>query len=323
MGKAKYANVGGQAVMEGIMMRSPKKSVLAVRTPEGEIVTEEIKWFDIRNRLPIFRIPILRGMASFVESLVSGFSSITRSAELSGLDDAAEEAVKEGETATEKESKKAEVLKASAIILAVVLGVALCVGLFIFLPVGIRRGLEVLFSFSFGKYWSPIFEGVLKMAIFLVYILLVSRMREIRRVFEYHGAEHKTIFCFEAGEDLIPENVRRQSRLHPRCGTSFIVIVMIVSIIVAMFLPKGKTLVYVLLKILILPVIAGISFELIRLAGKYDNVFTRIISAPGKALQLITTKEPDDSQIEVAIAALKASLCDSNDNIDTDAAYKE
>ena len=359
MSKARYANVGGQAVMEGIMMRSPKKSVLAVRTPDGSITTETVKYFSIRDRIPLFRIPILRGAASFVESFVTGIKSIIRSADLAGLDedepgkkkgvqdetvtsgnteenvsgpessgtdvsDASSEKCGSGESCTgeKKSGEKSDSIPPAAIAVAVIMGVALAVGLFIFLPVGIRRGLEALFSFRFGI-WTSVFEGILKIVIFIAYLLLVSRMKDIQRLFEYHGAEHKTIFCFEAGLPLTVENIRKQSRLHPRCGTSFLIIVMLVSIAVSLLLPKANTLLYILIKILILPVIAGISFEFIRLAGRYDNLFTRIISAPGKALQLITTKEPADDQIEVAIAALNASLTDDDGNIDTAAAYSD
>ena len=308
MSKTKYANVGGQAVMEGIMMRSPKKTVMAVRTPDKTIVTEEVKFTSVRKKYKFFALPIIRGAVAFVESLILGFRTLSRSAELSGLEE-------------EAEGNKA--LESVMLILSFLFGILIAVGVFILLPVGIRMGISWLVDRTtncFG-YWRALIEGIIRIGIFILYVFLVSRMKEIHRLFQYHGAEHKTIFCFEAGKELTVGNAREQSRLHPRCGTSFLLITMLVSILVYSFIPFDGIL-YVLLKFALLPIVGGISFEIIQLTGRYNNLCTRIVSAPGKFMQLITTCEPDDDQLEVAIEALKASLTDDGENIDSDAAYK-
>lgn len=299
----KYANVGGQAVMEGIMMKSPKRSVLAVRTPSGDIVTEEMKDFSIRKKCKLFRLPIIRGMFAFIESMVIGYRSIMRSAELAGL---------------EEETNGNRALQNFIMIVSVLLGVILAVGLFLALPLLCMWLISMVFDFGIFK---TLIEGAIRVIIFLLYIVIVSKQKDIKRLFEYHGAEHKTIFCFEAREELTYENVKKQSRLHPRCGTSFIFLVMIVSILFFSFVTWNNYFVRFALKLLLMPIVAGISFELIQLAGKYDNIFTRIISAPGKALQKITTAEPDEDEIEVAIAALNESLRDDDGNINPTIAY--
>lgn len=299
----KYANVGGQAVMEGIMMKSPLKSVLAVRTPSGEIVTEEMREFSIRKKCKLFRIPVLRGVFAFIESLIVGYRSIMRSAELAGL---------------EEETKGNKFLQGLLMGVSVVLGVALALGLFLALPLFLMWLISLVFDFGIFK---TLIEGAIRVCIFLLYIVIVSKQKDIKRLFEYHGAEHKTIFCFEAREELTYENIKKQSRLHPRCGTSFIFLVMIVSILFFSFVTWNNYWIRFLLKLLLMPVVAGVSFELIQLAGKYDNIFTRIISAPGKALQKITTAEPDEGEIEVAVAALEESLRDKDGNIDPSVAY--
>jgi uncharacterized protein YqhQ len=302
--KKKYANVGGQAVMEGIMMRSPKKSVLAVRSPDGTITTEDMKYTSISDKIKFLKLPILRGMAAFIESMFVGYKSLTRSAELSGL---------------EEETKGNKVLETFVMVLSFILGITIAIAIFIVLPVFLVTMITKAVDFGIFK---TLVEGCIRVVLFVLYIVAVSKMKDIRRLFEYHGAEHKTIFCFESGEELTIENVKKHPRLHPRCGTSFLFLVMIVGILFFSFLTWSNPVIRVFLKLALMPVVAGVSFEFIILAGKYDNLFTRIISAPGKALQKITTKEPDDGQIEVAIAALKASLTnDSGDGIDVDAAY--
>lgn len=309
MSKAKYSNVGGQAVMEGIMMRSPKKTVLAVRAPDKTIVTEDVKFTYVRKKYKFFALPIIRGAVAFIESLILGFQTLSRSAELSGL---------------EEETNGNKALESLMLVISFVLGIVIAVGVFILLPVGVRVGISQLISGTsncFG-YFRSLIEGVIRIGIFVLYVFAVSKMKEIHRLFQYHGAEHKTIFCFEAGLDLTVENVKIQSRLHPRCGTSFLLITMLVGILVFSLI-SFDGLAYVLLKLSLLPVIGGISFELIQLAGRYDNVVTRIISAPGKLMQKITTCDPDDDQIEVAIAALTASLTDDGSTIDRESAYKQ
>ncbi len=292
MGKANYSNVGGQAIMEGVMMRSPEKTVMAVRTPDGNIVNEEVEFTSLRKKYKIFTLPVLRGVVSFVESLLLGFKTISRSASLAGLEE---------ETGGNKTTEN--------IVMAIsfVLGLALSLSLFVFIPVGLRVGLEALFKFEFGMF-RTLFEGIVKIGIFLVYMVAIAQMKDIKRLFQYHGAEHKTIFCYEAGEELTVENVRKHSRFHPRCGTSFIFVVMIVSILFFSVFSGLSNGIYTVLKILLLPIVAGLSFEVTQFTAKYDNLCTRFLSAPGKWIQHISTNEPDDDQIEVAIESMKGAL---------------
>jgi len=292
MGKANYSSVGGQAIMEGVMMRSPDKTVIAVRTPDNSIVKEEVEFTSVRKKYKVFRLPVIRGVVSFVESLILGFGTIMRSASLAGL---------------EEETKGNKALETTLMVFSAILGMVLALALFIFIPVGLRVGLETLFDFDFGIF-RTLFEGVVKIGIFLLYMVLIAQMKDIKRLFQYHGAEHKTIFCYEAGEELTVENVRKHSRFHPRCGTSFIFVVMIVSILffsVFSALPNG---VYTILKIVLLPIVAGLSFEVTQFTAKYENLCTRALSAPGKWIQHISTNEPDDDQIEVAIESMKGAL---------------
>lgn len=297
-GCAFKTSVGGQALMEGIMMKGPEKLCVAVRKPDGEI---DVHTEPVKKRVWA-KIPLLRGVCNMVDSLVSGYKYLTRSAELSMGDDYVEEESKFDRWLSEKLGDKA-----MGIVTAIggVLGVALSVVLFIIVPTGIVGLLEMLFPLG-G--WKTLIESVIKAVIFVGYLALVSRMKEIRRVFAYHGAEHKTIACYEAGEELTVENIRRHGRFHPRCGTSFLIIVLIISFIVGSLLPWGSPVVRVLLKLLTLPVVMGVAYELIKLAGRYDNILTRIISAPGLWMQRLTTNEPDDSMIEVAIAAVTPVL---------------
>ena len=300
-----YANVGGQAVMEGIMMRSPKKCVLAVRQPDGTVATEEIKADYAITKKKFFKLPIIRGCVSFVTSMLTGYKALTRSASLAGL---------------EEETKGNKVVEAIVMTLSMVLGVALAVGLFMVLPTTVVWLLTEKLGLELGVFRALV-EGVIRIALFVLYVVLVARMKDIKRLFQYHGAEHKAIFCFEANEDLTVENVRKQSRLHPRCGTAFIFLVLIISILFASFITWDSLVIRVLLKVLLLPVVAGLSFECIRYAGRHDNILTKIISAPGKAMQKITTAEPEDEMIEVAIIALTESLRGDDGQIDKSCAY--
>ncbi|MBE6903606.1 MAG: DUF1385 domain-containing protein [Ruminococcaceae bacterium] len=304
----KKTSIGGQAVMEGVMMRGPEKTVMVVRTPDGEIVTEEIKITPASKKNKFFKLPFIRGVVSFIESMIIGYKTISRSAELSGLDDLEEEEPSKFEQWLTKITggKLFNVI----MYVSVVLGVLFSVLLFTILPTLITAGINAILPFALNNYIKTIIESILRISIFITYLALVSHMKDIRRVFEYHGAEHKTIFTYEKGLDLTVENVRDNLRFHPRCGTSFLFLVMIVGIIVYSLpiIPWSNILLRIPTKLCFLPVIAGISYELIRLAGKYDNIFTRIISAPGLWLQRLTTKEPDDSQIEVAITSLRAVI---------------
>lgn len=296
---AKKTSIGGQALIEGIMMRGPKMTAMAVRNSQGEIVLE--KWSNepegkkqtIVDKLR--KVPIVRGIFNFAISMISGYKALMKSAEIAGFED-------------EEEAKKEENKGIMAVVgvVAMILGVLLSVGLFIFLPTLIydlaSKAIPVLDG---NRILKSVFEGVLKIIILVGYMAVVSRMKEIKRTFQYHGAEHKTIFCYEAGLELTVENVRKQGRFHPRCGTSFLIVMLLVSIFIGMIIPPNlPTLVRTLIKILLLPVTMGIGYEFIKFAGRHDNIVTRILSAPGLWMQRITVLEPDDSMIECAITAV-------------------
>ena len=290
--------VGGQALMEGIMMRGPEKICVAVRNPEGEI---ELSYDEVKHH-PWSKIPFLRGVFNMVESMILGYRYLMHSAEVSMGDDFVDEESKFDKWLQEHTGPKTQSILMTC---AGVLGGLLALVLFMVLPTMIVGLIDHFAPLGGAK---VILEGVLKLGIFIGYLFLCTRMKEIHRVFEYHGAEHKTIACYEHNEQLTVENVRKHIRFHPRCGTSFLILVLIVSIFLSSVIPWGNTALRVVYKLLLLPVVMGISYELIKLAGRYDNIFTRIISAPGLWLQRLTTFEPDDSMIEVAIAAVKPVL---------------
>lgn len=383
----KKTSIGGQALMEGIMMRGPKKTAMAVRNPDGEIVME-IKHNDTKIPL-IAKIPVVRGVYNFAMSMIQGYKCLMRSAEISGLEEAEEEmrreaeakkaakaakkAAKKGaapvadqesvqpaapvaeeipaeeqapvieEPATfsetpageeKKEKKKADgasVTTTLVMILGVVLGLGLAVLLFKFVPSWVYSLMVTWFPVietgktALDSFIQSLIEGVLKIVIVVGYMAAVSLMKEIRRTFRYHGAEHKSIFCYEAGLELTVENVRKQRRFHPRCGTSFLILMVLVNVFVSFFInPAFKaivgfpmeelgemyfgllpTLVRTGISLVLLPLVMGIGYELLKLAGRYDNFLTRLISLPGVWLQHITVLEPDDGMIECAIAAIK------------------
>ena len=396
----KRTSIGGQALIEGVMMRGPHKTAMAVRDPAGQIVLEQ--WDNPVNKRPAWtKWPFVRGLFNFYDSMRYGYKCLMRSAELSGLDDeddgkAKKADEKKGETAKvadggqsaasaetadaeqepervrsadgeqsagstenadgeqepervrdadgeqstksaenadgeqepervrdadgEQSTKSAENAngkqgaksKDSAMtvvmIAATVLGVGLALILFMWLPIQLFSWLAKAVPEIDHRYIRGVFEGVLRIVIFLVYMLAVSRMKDIRRTFQYHGAEHKTIFCYEKGLPLTVENVRPQRRFHPRCGTSFLILMLIVGILISILIPIETPLLRTAVKLLLLPLTVGIGYELIKLAGRKDNTFTRIISAPGMWMQHITTIEPDDGMIECAIASLKAVI---------------
>lgn len=291
-------SVGGQALMEGIMMRGPKKICVAVRKPDGEI---DLTMEDVKHH-KWQKIPFVRGAFSMIENLVLGYRYLMHSAEVSMPEEEQEEPGKLDKWLQEHTGPKFQNFLMG---LAAVMGGMLAIVLFMVLPTAIVGGVNHFVNLGWGK---VLLEGVLKIAMFVIYLFLCTRMKDIHRVFEYHGAEHKTIACYEAGEELTVENIRRHCRFHPRCGTSFMILVLIVSILLFSVLPWSSTGLRVFLKLLLLPVVMGISYELIKLAGRYDNLATHIISAPGLWLQRLTTFEPDDSMIEVAIAAVKPVL---------------
>ena len=305
MKKEKFkTSVGGQALIEGIMMRGPRQVCTAVRRPDGGIETK----LDPVTTFSWQKIPLVRGVLSMIESLIVGYRCLMYSAEISMGEEAFEaEESKLDKWINEHLGEKAQNFVMS---LAAVLGGMLALVLFMVLPTTIVGLLGKVLPLEGVR---ALLEGVLKIAIFIGYLALVRNMKDIKRMFRYHGAEHKTIACYEAGEELTVENVRRHRRFHPRCGTSFMILVLIVSILLFSVLPWSSTGLRVVLKLLLLPVVMGVSYELIKLAGRYDNLFTRIISAPGLWLQRLTTFEPDDSMIEVAIAAVTPVLPDHPD----------
>lgn len=282
--------------MEGIMMKGPQKTALAVRKPDGEIYTETSE----NKKYPWQKWIFVRGLFNFIDSLVSGYKYLMKSADIS-LGDAAEE---ETESKFDKwiSEKFGEAGTKVIMGIASLLGVFLAIILFMVIPTGIA---SIINSFVQIGGWRTWIEGGLKVAILVGYMFAVSKMPEISRLFKYHGAEHKTIACYEANEELTVENIRTKRRFHPRCGTSFILIVLLISILVGAILPSTSTLLRMALKILTLPIVVAVSYEIIKLCGRYDNAVTRAISAPGLWLQNITTSEPDDSMIECAIEAMK------------------
>ena len=295
-------SVGGQALMEGIMMRGPQQICCAVRKPDGSI---ETKLEPTPHHGVWSRIPLVRGAVSMVESLVMGYRYMMYSAQVSMGEDYDPQ---QEESAFEKWvgdhlGKKAEDM---LLVAAAVVGGLFAILLFTVLPTVLVGGLDHLISL--GRWPKVILEAVLKVGIFLSYMMAISHMKEIHRVFEYHGAEHKTIACYEAGDPLTVENVRKYTRFHPRCGTSFLILVVIVSVFLYSVLPWGSMGLRVLFKLLLLPVVMGISYELLKWCGRSDNWATRIIRAPGLLVQRLTVFEPDDSMIEVAIAAVTPVL---------------
>ena len=309
MSELKKTSIGGQALIEGIMMRGPQKTVMAVRKKDGSIETfpREIK--SIKDKCPVFKWPIIRGVVGFVESMLVGYKAMMDSAEISGyLDEATEEGKSTEKTEEDKKKEKA-VLTTVIMVIATVLAVILSIGLFIYLPSLAFKGINYLVKGALSS-WQAVFEGILKILIFLGYMIAVSQMPDIKRVYRYHGAEHKTIFCYEAGLPLTVENVREQKRFHPRCGTSFMILMLIVSIAVTLLLDavlpwlKGVLWLRTIIKLLLVPLICGLGYELIKVCGRYDNIVTRIIATPGLLVQRLTVYEPDDSMIEIAIAAM-------------------
>ncbi len=292
-------SIGGQALIEGIMMQGPKKRAIVVRGENGLVVKEEEIKF-IKDKYPILGWPLVRGCVNFLSSMSNGVRALMFSAEQMPLEEQEAQESKVDKWINEHFSgEKAEKLMIGV---AMVFGIGLAVVLFMLLPTLIAG---IFTSFIKSRIIMNLIEGVIRIVIFLTYVWLATRMKDIHRVFEYHGAEHKTIFCYEAGLPLTVENVRPQPRNHPRCGTSFLFIVMIVSIIVFSVVSWSNPFIRLLLRLVLLPVVVSISYELIRWAGRHDNWLSKILSAPGKALQHLTVFEPDDGMIEVAIEAMK------------------
>ena len=348
----KKTSIGGQALIEGIMMKGPYKTVMAVRKKDGGIDVSEVEEKHIKDKYKIFGWPLIRGMVNLIESMIIGYKAMMKSADISGftdLEDEPERATVEAKTETdaaaetveaseeaetvpaeeqaeakaelntaeetadkkdEKKKKSEEMLMGGAMVLGTVLGVALAVVLFMYLPSLAFKGINYLSPVDL-KYYRGLIEGVIKIILFVGYIAVVALEKDIKRVFMYHGAEHKTIFCYEKGLELNVENVRKQTRFHPRCGTSFMFLMIAVGILIStvltMVLPEfivSRLYIWVPLKILILPLTCGLGYELIKICGRHDNIVTKIIAAPGLWVQRLTTKEPDDDMIEIAIASV-------------------
>lgn len=312
--KTHKTSVGGQALIEGVMMQGPKGMATAVRKPDGEILVEYHEIKHVRDKFKFLGLPIIRGVVNFIESMIMGYKTLMYSAEISGMEEYDEENLSKFEKwLTDKFGDK---LMNFVTVLGSVLGVALAFVLFMYFPVLVFNKLNEWTSGALTN-WQGLIEGVMKMAIFVIYIAIVSRMKDIKRLFMYHGAEHKSIACYEAGEELTVENVKKCCRFHPRCGTSFIFVILIFSIILYTIIAKifpviaAQRVLWMLLKLLFLPLIMGLGYEFIKYAGRHDNLLVKIVSAPGLWMQRLTTKEPDDDGIiECGIAAIQAVITD-------------
>lgn len=302
-------SIGGQAVIEGVMMRGPEKIATAVRKSSGEIVMDikPVNSFVARHKL--HKIPLLRGVLSFVESMVTGIKCLMFSADQVDLEDGEKEELSKIEKWLD--DKLGDKIKDIAIYFSVVVAMCFSIGLFMLLPTAIAG---IFKSIVKSPVALNLIEGLIKMTIFLVYLWAVSKMADIKRVFAYHGAEHKTIAAYEAGEELTPENAMKYTRLHPRCGTSFLLIVMVISILMFSLLTWETLWLRIAYRLLLLPVVAGLSYEVIKLAGRHPNGVVGILTKPGLWLQKITTEEPDLLQLEVAIAALMAVIPENKED---------
>ena len=288
----KYSGIGGQAVMEGVMMKNKDHYAVAVRKPDGNIEVKKEEFKGISSKCKLFRVPFIRGIFSFIDSLTLGMSTLTYSASFYEEE--------EDTKKTEQEKKKSDTVFN---VITIMISVILAVGIFMVVPFYLSQLLEKVIS---SKTLVIFLEGVIRLLIFIIYIVLISFMKDIKRVYMYHGAEHKCINCIEHGMPLTVDNVRISSKEHKRCGTSFMLLVMCISILILMLVRFDSRILRLAARIVLIPVIAGISFELLRLAGTKENVFTNVISKPGLLLQRLTTKEPDDSMIEVGIASVEA-----------------
>ena len=287
----RYAKIGGQALIEGIMMRFGDDYSVAVRKPDHTIEIKRDKHVSLAARLHVSRVPVIRGALAFIDSLVLGMSTLTYSASFFEEE--------EGQEQTEKDKKSENLMMGLTVAVSVVIAVAL----FMLLPYFIASRIA---GAGEGTMLTAFIEGIVRVAIFLFYIVAISRMKDIQRVFMYHGAEHKTISCIESGMELTPENAAKCSRLHKRCGTSFLLFVVIVSILFFMFIRTDSQIMRILLRVILVPVIAGVSYEILQLAGRSDSFLMNLISTPGLWLQKLTTREPDTEMLEVAIASIEA-----------------
>ena len=285
-------------------MRGPKKTTVAVRKSDGSIELEEIQPLNWSKKHKILGLPIIRGVVNMIDSLVTGMKALTMSADKILDEEVEEEEMSKFDKWVDKHfgEKAVNIIMGISMVIAVVF----CVAIFFYVPTWIFNLLASVFPFlNDTMIWRSAIEGIMRIALFLVYMVFCTANKDVKRVFQYHGAEHKTIFCYEYGLDLTVENVRKQKRFHPRCGTSFLVIMLIIGIIIGLFIPFTDVWLRSSVKILLLPLTVGIGYEIIKICGRHDNLLTRILSAPGMWVQHITTKEPKDDMIEVAIAAMK------------------
>lgn len=296
--KSRYSGIGGQAVLEGVMMKNKEKYAVAVRKPDGEIEVEVETYQSLAHGSKFKELPFIRGIFNFLDSLILGTRALNYSASFYEEEEGKE--TKFDKAMDKMSGGNGEKLLSGIV---TVISIMLAVGIFIVLPYFISSLFE---SFIRNRSLMAIIEGVIRIALFLLYVWGISAMKDIRRLYQYHGAEHKCINCIEKGRPLTVHNVMRSSRLHKRCGTSFIFFVMLVSIVLFFFIQVDNVAEKVILRILLMPVVAGISYEIIRLAGRTDNVFIKILSAPGMWIQRMTTREPDESMAEVAIASVEA-----------------
>ena len=306
------SKIGGQAVIEGVMMRGIDKAAMACRLPDGTVDLEKWPLKGGKNPPWYRKVPFVRGIFNFVVSLVDGYKCLTRSSEKQITDDDEEEETKFEKWLDEKFGDKLMPIISG---ISMVLGLGLAIVLFMLVPSAVSKFIDK-YIISLSAFGKNVIEGILKIAVFIAYTALTALMSDIKTTYEYHGAEHKTIACYEHGEELTPENVKKYTRFHPRCGTSFIFLVLFISIFINTIfrVSWGNIFVRMLIKILLLPIVTGIAYELIRLAGRYDNIVTKIISAPGLWIQRITTREPNEKQIECAIAALEACIPENKED---------
>lgn len=307
----KITTIGGQALMEGIMMVGPKRTVAAFCDENGTISTEEINHPRLTKKYPILGKPFIRGIFSLIDSFRLGYKALSLSADKITEDTGEEELSGLDKWLTEHLGDKM-----TGIIMAIasVLGVGLAILLFFFLPTVLFNLLQSVVPTDIAG-WRSLFEGVLRLAIFIGYILLVSLIPDIKRTFQYHGAEHKTIFCYENDLPLTVENVRKQGRFHPRCGTSFLILMLLLGVIVGFFIPFSNPFLRTFTKLLCIPVIMNLGYELQKVCSRHDNLLSRIITAPGLWVQRITVKEPDDQMIEAAIAAMEAVIPENGEDL--------
>ena len=310
-------SIGGQALIEGIMMRGPKGNAMSVRLPDGKIETELESYIPLKNKNKFFGLPIVRGVVGFIESMITGYKYLMKSADKTMTEEEKEEEMsKLDRWLTDHMGEK---MMAVIGVISAVLGVGIAFLIFMYLPtLGVDLFDDYIIRNADIQRFHPLFEGIVRMIIFILYMYIVSKMSMIKRVFMYHGAEHKTIFCYENGLELNVENVRKMSRFHPRCGTSFMFVMIIISVLISSVLvlvfpglAEINRILWILIKLAVLPVVMGLGYEFIKYAGRHENIVVKILSAPGLLMQRITTVEPTDDIIEVAIESIKAVITDN------------